>query len=219
MTRTLSQAMQDYVKAIYLLTRSGAASTNDIARKLEVSAASVTSMIKKLHERKLVRYTSYHGVDLTHTGTKVALEIIRHHRLLELYLNEALGYAWDEVHAEAEKLEHHISEAFEDRIAHVLGDPSYDPHGDPIPTKDGRMPPTVTERLADANINERVVIRRVNSDDGSMLRFLSSNGLVLNTTVHVTVRDADSGSLVVQHGRRRITLDRVVTENIFIERC
>lgn len=218
MTRALTQSMQDYVKAIYGLTRSGPASTNDIARKLSVSAASVTSMIKKLHELKLVRHTSYRGVALSHAGTMVALEILRHHRLLELYLNEALGYAWDEVHAEAEKLEHHISEDFEDRIAKVLGDPSYDPHGDPIPTKDGRMPPTVSERLADANINESVVIRRVSSHDAAMLRMLTSHGLLLNTTLRVALRDADTGALVVLHGKRRITLDREITENIFIER-
>ncbi len=217
MMRSLSRSMQDYVKAIYLLTRNGAASTTDIATRLSIAPASVTAMLKRLSELQLVHYESYRGVELTHAGVKIALELIRHHRLLELYLAEALGYSWDKVHDEAEQLEHHISEEFEDRIATILGDPSYDPHGDPIPTKDGRMPPTVTERLADANVRETVVIRRVNSHDRQLLQTLAEEGVGLHTSVRVLERN-DEGGLTIAVGRKKITLSRKAVENIYVER-
>ena len=140
----LSQPMEDYLKTIYTLqelTGTGT-STNAIASALSVTPASVTGMIKKLAEMKLVRHTPYQAIELTKTGEKVALEIVRHHRLLELYLYEALDYPWDKVHAEADKLEHVISEEFEDRIAARLGNPLVDPHGDPIPTKEGSSSPS-----------------------------------------------------------------------------
>src|SRR5438105_1463282 len=134
----ISDHMQDYIKAICQLGAGGAeVSTSAIAERLDVSPASVTNMLKKLAELRLVRHLPYQGVELTASGRKVALEVIRHHRLLELYLAESLGYSWDQVHAEAEKLEHHISEEFEDRIAASLGNPTLDPHGDPIPTRGG----------------------------------------------------------------------------------
>src|SRR5512135_182279 len=136
----LSPPIEDYLKTIYLLReREGAASTTGIAAVLEVTPASVTGMIKKLAGLKLVRHTPYQGVDLTKSGEKVALEMVRHHRLLELFLMQALGYTWDEVHAEADMLEHVISEEFEDRMAARLGYPGVDPHGDPIPAKDGTV--------------------------------------------------------------------------------
>ena len=136
----LSPPIEDYLKTIYLLReREGTATTTAIAAALEVTPASVTGMIKKLAELKLVRHTPYQGVELTKSGEKIALEMVRHHRLLELFLMEALGYTWDEVHAEAHMLEHVISEEFEERMAARLGYPTVDPHGDPIPTKDGTV--------------------------------------------------------------------------------
>lgn len=212
----LSQSMQDYLKAIFVVGRDESASTSEIAERLNVAPASVTAMVKKLAELNLVEYRSYKGVTLTHAGRKIALEVLRHHRLIETYLAEALGYTWDEVHDEAERLEHHISEEFEDRIAKLLGDPLYDPHGEPIPTKDGRMPPMATTRLADTNIGDSVTIRRVASHDRAVLRFLTEHALVLGTTITVTSRDA-SGSLTIKHKRSSISIPSNITRSIFIE--
>ena len=136
----LSEAVENYLKAIYEIEQdSGRVTTNALAERMVVKPASVTGMIKKLAEGKprLVDYERHRGVSLTPAGRRIALEVIRHHRLIELYLQQSLGYAWDEVHDEAEKLEHVISEEFEDRIAEMLGDPEFDPHGDPIPAKNG----------------------------------------------------------------------------------
>src|SRR3990172_755566 len=148
----LSPQMQDYLKTIYLLEgRPGGASTSGIAQALGVRPASVTGMLKKLAELKLVRHVPYQGAHLMRRGERIALEIVRHHRLLEVFLVETLGYTWDEVHAEAARLEHAISEDFEDRLAARLGDPQIDPHGDPIPAKDGSLPappPTTLSTLA-----------------------------------------------------------------------
>src|SRR5512136_2359528 len=136
----LSPPIEDYLKAIYQLReREGAASTTGIAAALAVTPASVTGMIKKLAELKLVRHAPYQGVELTKAGEKIALEMVRHHRLLELFLIDALGYTWDEVHAEADVLEHVISEEFEERMAARLGYPAVDPHGAPIPAEDGTI--------------------------------------------------------------------------------
>ncbi|MBK6290361.1 MAG: metal-dependent transcriptional regulator [Ignavibacteria bacterium] len=218
MAMNLSQNMQDYLKAILLIGRDGTASTSDIAAKLEVSPASVTSMIKKLDELKLVKHESYRGVTLTHAGRKVALEILRHHRLIETYLAEALGYAWDQVHEEAERLEHHISEEFEDRISKILGDPQYDPHGDPIPSKDGRIPPTTSERLADAEREESVIIRRVSSHDNSMLRLLTHHGIGIGSTLRIVSRNEDVRSITVRHQRKIIDLSIEICGHIFVDR-
>ncbi|MBI2793842.1 MAG: metal-dependent transcriptional regulator [Ignavibacteria bacterium] len=216
--KALSHNIEDYLKAIYLLTRAEAASTSDIASQLDVSPASVTGMLKKLDDAGLVRYESYKGVTLTHAGRKVALEIIRHHRLIETYLAEALGYGWDQVHEEAERLEHHISEDFEDRIAKVLGDPMYDPHGDPIPSKEGKMPPDVSDRLSDADVNDTVIVRRVASHDSELLRRLSEQGITLGTQMKVVLRNENEKILTVKVGRAPIELKFSWCENIFIQR-
>jgi DtxR family Mn-dependent transcriptional regulator len=173
-----TEAVEDYLKAIYLLESAGqAATTVALAVHLEVSAPSVTGMLKKLASLKLVRHAPYHGVTLTTAGRKIALEVIRHHRLLERYLAEALGYPWERVHAEAERLEHHISEEFEDRIAALLGHPETDPHGDPIPAKDGTLPAQAGLRLTEARAGEAVVIERVAAQDAGQLNYLGSLGL------------------------------------------
>jgi len=213
-----SQNMQDYLKAILLLEKDGSALTTDIAARLAVSPASVTSMMKKLNELKLVRHEAYRGVTLTHAGRKIALEILRHHRLIETYLAEALGYTWDEVHAEAEKLEHHISEDFEDRIAAVLGNPLYDPHGDPIPTKDGKVPPTFSERLCDANKDDAVIVRRVSSHDNTLLRLLTHHGIGIGSHLRLLSRNEEERTLTVRHDKKSIQLSLAVCEHIYIER-
>ncbi len=173
-----TEAVEDYLKSIYLVeTERGEVTTVALAARMEVSAPSTTGMLKKLAELKLVKHEPYYGVTLTPAGRKIALEVIRHHRLLELYLSEALGYSWDKVHAEAEKLEHHISEEFEDKIAALLGNPVTDPHGDPIPAKDGTLPPQNNLRLPDAAPGETVVVSRVTAQDSEQLTYLGTLGV------------------------------------------
>jgi len=214
----LSQNMEDYLKAIFQIGQGESASTSEIAERLGVNPASVTGMLKKLAELKLVEYESYRGVTLTHTGRKIALEVLRHHRLIETYLAEALGYEWDQVHDEAERLEHHISEEFEDRIAKMLGDPLYDPHGDPIPTKDGRVPPVSRERLADANEGETVTVRRVGSEDSATLRFLKEHGIRLGAALRISKRDDRTHTITVHVHRTKVDLSNDVCKIIFVER-
>src|SRR3990170_3562051 len=173
-----SQQIEDYLKAIYLLQqRSGEARTTAIAAALSVKPASVTGMLKKLTELNLVRHAPYQGVALTKSGEMVALEIVRHHRLLELFLVETLGYSWDEVHAEAHRLEHAISEDFEERIAARLGNPTVDPHGDPIPAKNGRVTAEERHRLIDLPCGHSAHITRVSDRDPAMLRYAAGLGL------------------------------------------
>ena len=192
----ITHAVQDYVKAIYMVgLDEGPVTTTALADRLDVSAASATSMMKRLAEMNLVTHTPYQGVVLTKVGRKIALEVIRHHRLLELYLREVLGYSIEEVHDEAERLEHVISEAFEDRIDRALGFPTHDPHGDPIPSKTGEMPPHAWRSLADAETGRRIVIRRVSDHDPGRLHYLRSLGLLPDVELEVIDRAPYNGPL------------------------
>jgi DtxR family Mn-dependent transcriptional regulator len=176
----MTEAVDDYLKAIYEISGDDSrANTAAIARKLEVAPASVTGMLKKLadDDPAWISYQKRHGAVLTDHGRKRALEVIRHHRLIELYLHDALGYRWDEVHDEAEKLEHAISEQFEDRIAKHLGNPEIDPHGHPIPRKDGSIPKRRDIALSDLNPGDEAVISRVSDRDPEILRYLSTLGI------------------------------------------
>lgn len=171
----LTNSIQDYLKAIYDLTRHGApASTNALASRLGVEPASVTGMMQKLaaSHPALVEYKKHHGVKLTAAGRRAALEVIRHHRLLEAWLVKALGYSWTDVHLEAEKLEHVISEDFEERIAAALGNPVRDPHGEPIPSSDLIMPSDRSVPLESLEAGQRAVVRRVDAHDSALLRHL-----------------------------------------------
>jgi DtxR family transcriptional regulator, Mn-dependent transcriptional regulator len=197
----LSQAIEDYIKTIYTLeleSEGDGVSTTKIAEVLEVSSASVTNMIKKLAKMGLVRYESYYGATLTDSGEKIALEIIRHHRLLELYLKEVMGYSWDEVHDEAEKLEHHISERFEDKIAELLDHPTHDPHGDPIPSKDGIMPEIATEPLTDADVGDQLMLGRVTNQEPELLRYLETKGLIPGIELEVIEKAPFKGPVTVK---------------------
>ncbi len=175
--RPVGEAVEDYAKAIYSLERRGegrtAVSTNDLARRLEVSAGSVSAMVKKLDELGLASHEPYHGVRLTAAGVRVALEVLRHHRLLELFLAEELGLPWHRVHAEAEVLEHVLSEELEALIAAKLGDPRLDPHGDPIPSRDLRVAETATLSLAECSVGSSGRFVRVSDSDPEMLRYLA----------------------------------------------
>ncbi len=212
-----SHQIEDYLKTIYLLQqRTGGASTNAIARALSVKPASVTGMIKKLAEMKLVDHAPYQGATLTPAGEKIALEVIRHHRLIELFLIEALGYSWDEVHAEADRLEHVISEDFEERVAARLGYPLVDPHGDPIPTKDGCLETTQQKRLIDLDCGESAHIVRITDTNPELLRYAA--GLQLRPQARVTLVEAEpfGGSLHVQVGKTEHTIGRELAANIFV---
>jgi DtxR family transcriptional regulator, Mn-dependent transcriptional regulator len=194
------QAIEDYLKTIYMLAETESpVSTSRIAEARQVKPASVTSMLRRLSGLNLVHYEKHYGVTLTDTGNKIALEVIRHHRLLELYLIEALGFTWDEVHEQADLLEHVISEKLEERIAAALGYPTLDPHGDPIPAKDGTMITQEVQPLTKTKIGERVAVARIPADDNSeMLRYLAKMGLVLGAQVRVTAVEPFDGPLTLE---------------------
>jgi len=214
-----TEAVEDYLKTIYLVeTERGQVTTVAVAERMEVSAPSVTGMLKKLAELKLVKHEPYHGVELTAAGRKIALEIIRHHRLLELYLAEALGYSWDKVHAEAEKLEHHISEEFEDKIAALLGNPITDPHGDPIPAKDGTLPEQTTARLADSKAGDSVIVSRVTAQDAGQLNYLGSLGIRPDATIIVVDKAPFDGPIHLRIGSVEHHVGLNLARQIFIKR-
>lgn len=182
---------QDYLKAIFHLTQEQErTTTGQVAAYLGVAPASVTGMVRRLAEADppLVDYRRHHGVRLTPAGRRAALEVIRHHRLLEQFLHQVLGMPWDQVHDEAERLEHVLSEAMEERIAALLGNPAYDPHGDPIPSVDLRLPPDAAVPLADLRPGQRGIVRRVSDRDAGVLRHLARLGLVPGTAFVVLQR-------------------------------
>jgi len=194
----LSEAQEDYLKQVLLLSDDGPVSTQTLAARMGVRPASVTGMVKKLAELGLVDYAPYRGVRLTEAGRMVALEVLRHHRLIETYLTRALGYDWDEVHAEAERLEHHISEAFEARIAEWLGHPERDPHGDPIPSPDLSLPPGGGQTMALATSGGHRIVR-VRSQDRGTLSLLARLGLVPGTAFEI-IENGPDGSRILLAG-------------------
>lgn len=216
----LSQSTEDYLKVIYTLEEQSekkGISTKDIAAAMNVSAASVTNMMKRLSEMGLVIHESYYGVQLTGTGEKVALEIIRHHRLLELYLKEIMGYSWDQVHDEAEKLEHHISEQFEDKIAELLNDPIYDPHGDPIPSKDGMMPEEMASKpLSEAETGKDHIIGRVKDQSPELLRYFEEIGIIPGVKISIKKREPLKGPITLKIENREQVIGFDVAQNIFL---
>lgn len=198
--RSISSAVQDYVKTVYKLqTRTGGAvSTGALAERLEVSPSSVSAMLRKLSELGLVVHQRYHGVLLTESGRRMALSVLRRHRLLELFLSEALGLAWDQVHDEAELLEHALSEQVTDLISSRLGEPTRDPHGDPIPARDGSLdePPTTgLEHLRPAQTGRLV---RVSDADSAVLRQIAAAGIRVGDQLEVLTAPASDGQLTVR---------------------
>ncbi|MDB5098663.1 MAG: DtxR family transcriptional regulator [Cyanobacteria bacterium RYN_339] len=213
-----SQAIQDYIKAIFKLQHGDdSASLSAVAEKLGVSAASVSGMVKKLDKLGLATHSRYQGVALTPPGRKVALEMIRHHRLIELYLQKALGYTWDKVDAEAERLEHVISEEMEDAMAAFLEQPTHDPHGDPIPTRDGYMPTIMYDPLSTIQPGQTVRIRRVKDSDADLLRYLGSLGMYPDVVVEVLDKGPFNGPLVVRVSAAEHSLGAKVTDSVFVE--
>src|SRR5271157_784852 len=181
MIELLSDSIQDYLKIIYELTQSGeTASTTALARRLGIAPASVTGMVQKLSSVKpaLVSYRKHQGVTLTAAGKRAALEVIRHHRLIEAWLVQTLGYSWDEVHDEAEKLEHVLSEDLERRIAAAMGQPDRDPHGEPIPNANLVMPVDKSVSVSTLESGQEATVRRVHALDAELLRHLEKLGLI-----------------------------------------
>ncbi|MYC87532.1 MAG: metal-dependent transcriptional regulator [Gemmatimonadales bacterium] len=212
-----SRAVEDYLKAVYKLQQSGdPVSTTALAEELDRSAASVTNMVKSLAAQGLLRHTPYRGVLLTTAGKAAALRIIRRHRVIELYLIERLGFSWEDVHAEAERLEHAASEALIDRMAQALGEPSIDPHGSPIPTRDGKLERTEWIPLAELK-GGRGVVREVSDRSPRTLRELAALGLFPGTRIRCLGERA-GGAARLEVDDRSFDVEPVLARAVFVER-
>ena len=213
----ISHAMEDYLKAIYLVGREDEkVSTSRLAENLGCSAASVTNMLQRLASLKLVQYRPYQGVNLTDAGARVALEVIRHHRLIELYLKEVLGYSWDRVHAEAEQLEHVMSEELEERMDKALGYPTRDPHGHPIPGKDGTMADERLPSLWEVQELTDVIVARVDDRDASVLRHLDSLGIHPEVEIQVLQKAPFNGPVLITLDSAEHSLSEELARQIFV---
>src|ERR671916_2354352 len=184
-TRSPSASVEDYVKAIWEVSGSGAASTKDVAARLSISPAPVTNMFVRLQEMGLVEYERYRGASLTGRGRAEALRLVRRHRLIETFLLENLGYSWEDLHEEAERLEHAVSDVFTERLAELLGHPDRDPHGAPIPAPDGALPPEDSRPLSGTAAGSRFVVTRVENRDPAVLTYLRGLGLVPGRALRV----------------------------------
>jgi DtxR family Mn-dependent transcriptional regulator len=210
----VSESAQDYLKAIWKLERTGDMSTTALADALGVSPASATAMLKKLATLGLVDHERYHGATLTPAGERMALEVVRHHRLLELYLMEALGLSWDQVHEEAERLEHHLSDELESRIDRALGFPTRDPHGDPIPSPELLLQSDEMVCLSDLEAGSMTVVRRVPDGDPELLRYLATLGLVPAEEVKIVDRAPFDGPVTVEVRGTRHAIGRSLAAQI-----
>lgn len=213
------QAIEDYLKTIYMLAQEEMpVSTSRLAEARDVKPASATSMVQRLAKLNMVNYEKHYGVTLTEEGEKLALEVIRHHRLIELYLIEALGFTWDEVHEQADILEHVISEKLEERIAASLNNPQFDPHGDPIPTKEGNISPLEGQPLTSVSIGTRVRIKRILDDTNSeLLRYLAELGLVPGVEVRVVEVAPFQGPLTIEVNGERKVVGQKVSASLLVE--
>jgi len=211
--------MEDYLKALYKLQGDQPrVPTSAVAAAMGVTPASATNMIKRLAELHLVEYERYRGVELTPDGRRAALEIIRHHRLIELYLQHALGYSWDEVDAEAERLEHAVSPEFAERIEAWLGNPTHDPHGHPIPSRDLIMPPDADcSRLSDLTGPATVRIRTVDDTDPARLRYVAELGLLPGRELAVLAVGPFEGPLTLQVGEAQQVIGRELARHVTID--
>lgn len=214
---SITPAVEDYLKAIYTLQQRGMVSTNALCDQLGgIKPGSVSGMIRRLAEHKLVEHLPYHGVQLTTEGERTALGLIRNHRLLETFLVQVLGYRWDEVHAEAERLEHHISPLLAERIARHLGYPISDPHGDPIPLPDGNVPTPSRLCVTDIATHTEVRIERVAIQEPARLRYLAELGLIPGASIEVVARAPFDGPITVHVGDQVQHLDHTLAQGIFV---
>lgn len=213
----LSPSVEDYIKAIYKArSDTGNVATQELAVRLGVSPPAVSKMMRRLAELRLISHTPYQSVELTRSGEKMALEIIRHHRLLELYLVQAMGFTWDHVHEEAERLEHHISEEFEDRIDELLGHPTACPHGDPIPTRAGAIARTSNRSLAQQQSPERLVVQRVSDADSQLLRHFKALGMIPGTAFDFVRKEPFEGPLVLRIGGKLVRITPQAARDVFV---
>jgi DtxR family transcriptional regulator, Mn-dependent transcriptional regulator len=214
----LTAPAEDYLKAIYELERGGAAAgTSDIATRLAIAPASVSGMVRRLADQGLVSHEPYRGVRLTRAGRATALRMLRRHRILECYLSEVLGYPWDRVHAEAERLEHAASDELIERMAAALGHPTVDPHGAPIPTADGVVDEQRLPALADLAVGVPARVVRVGDEDGSFLRYLDELGIAPGVAVVIRGRAPFDGPLTVGVGAAEVVMGTSAAARVFIE--
>jgi DtxR family Mn-dependent transcriptional regulator len=214
---TLTRSVEDYLKAIYRLSPEGRpAATSDIARLLELSAPSVSGMVKRLSELGFLEHIPYKGVQLTEAGRRAALRMVRRHRLIEAYLVQFLGYSWDTVHMEAERLEHAVSDTLVERMAAALGHPVVDPHGDPIPGADGSIHEPASTPLADVEIGETVEIRRVDESEPERLRYLALLGLVPGVVLTVLDRQPFGGPVTVESAGERHSIGAALAQVVLV---
>jgi DtxR family Mn-dependent transcriptional regulator len=214
-----TQSQEDYLKALYHLhgdTRP--VPTRELAQRLGISSPSVSEMVTRLVAQGLVEHDRYRGQQLTREGRKVALELVRHHRLLEMFLVQALGYTWDEVHEEAERLEHVISERMEQRIFELLGRPELDPHGHAIPSRTGKMRPPSDRALTECRAGEKVIVQVVSDDDPGKLRELERRGLLPGTHIEVVASSEYEGPIEVRIKGRRVSVPLGLARAIFVGR-
>jgi DtxR family Mn-dependent transcriptional regulator len=213
----LTAPVEDYLKAIYTIGRgSGAAATNEIAERLALAPASVSGMVRRLADQGLLAYERYHGVKLTETGRRAALRTLRRHRVIEAYLARALAYPWDRVHEEAERLEHAASDELIDRMAVTIGEPEVDPHGAPIPTRDGSVDETEYTSLADIPIGVAGVVVRVTDEDPEMLRYLAELAILPGKRVTVKARAPFDGPITVMVGRHELSIGPSLALHVLI---
>jgi DtxR family Mn-dependent transcriptional regulator len=215
----VSHTVENYVKAVFRLTGDGAdraAATGQVAAALGVSPGTVTSMLKTLSENGLAAYTPYEGVQLTPAGSRLALKIIRRHRLIELFLTQSLDLKWDEVHSDAEQMEHVATDFLIERIDERLGRPRFDPHGDPIPSADGTLEPLVAQALVHCRDGFRFRLARVIDQSADFLRFLTRTGLPLGAVGTVVENLPEAGTVTVEIGTRRTTLGREAATNLLV---
>jgi DtxR family Mn-dependent transcriptional regulator len=215
---SLTRAQQDYLKALYQLHGDHQpVPTRDLAQRLGISSPSVSEMVTRLSAQGLVEHDRYRGQQLTREGRKVALELVRHHRLLEMFLVQVLGYSLDEVHEEAERLEHVISERMEERIFELLGRPELDPHGHAIPTLGGKVRPLSDRPLSEGRVGEKVVVQGVSDDDPGRLRELERRGLLPGTRLEIVEASKFEGPLGVRIKGRRMSVPLGLARAVFVE--
>ena len=213
-----TRAQEDYLKALYSLQGDRRrVPTGELAQRLGISSPSVSEMVGRLVEHGLVTHDRYHGQRLTEEGRRVALELVRHHRLLEMFLVQMLGYSWDEVHDEAERLEHVISERMEERIFELLGRPDLDPHGHAIPSRDGKVRSVSDRPLSDCQAGERVVVRVVSDADPERLRELVRRGLVPGRQLNVLAGTRYESPIEARAGGRKVSVPLGLAREIFVE--
>lgn len=216
----LSAVEENYLKYIYQLgeSQNGIVKTNDLAYKLEHSAASVTDMLKRLSDKKLVSYKKYYGVSLTKIGQQIAIQVMRKHRLWETFLAKNLKFTWDKIHDIAEQLEHIQSDELVDKMDEYLGYPKFDPHGDPIPDKQGNILVPNVICLTDAKLKKLYILQNVNDDSASFLKYLNKIQLQLNDKIKIIEKEEfDETMQIIVNDKRQITISNDAAQNMFVK--